>query len=142
MKKSAFKFIKPTIESFDYKVKEDCNLANLRGKAVPISFGTEVFISEEEKTAKVNLSIKTEDTEDFPFVFTIVMSSKVKWDEDVPADMLESILNKNVPAMILSYARPIISMITSHSEYKPLEIPFLDLRNIEDDEKIVDDKKE
>ena len=119
MKKSAFKFIKPTIESFDYKVKEDCNLANLRGKAVPISFGTEVFVSEEEKTAKVNLSIKTEDTEDFPFVFTIVMSSKVKWDEDVPADMLESILNKNVPAMILSYARPIISMITSHSEYKP-----------------------
>ena len=75
-------------------------------------------------------------------MFTIVMSSKVKWDEDVPADMLESILNKNVPAMILSYARPIISMITSHSEYKPLEIPFLDLRNIEDDEKIVDDKKE
>ena len=142
MKKSAFKFIKPTIESFDYKVKEDCNLANLRGKAVPISFGTEVFVSEEEKTAKVNLSIKTEDTEDFPFVFTIVMSSKVKWDEDVPADMLESILNKNVPAMILSYARPIISMITSHSEYKPLEIPFLDLRNNEDDEKIVDDKKE
>ena len=135
MKQSIFKFSKPVVEKLNYSMKENCNIANLKGKSIPFSFDTKVQIFDNNRGAQVVLSIKSEDVEDFPFVFCIDMSSRVKWDEEVSETMLDSILNKNVPAMILSYARPIISMITSHSDYKPLDLPFIDMRDSSPNEK-------
>ena len=135
MKQSIFKFSKPIVEKLIYNVKENCNTANLKGKAIPLAFNTDIFMSEDDRKATVVLNIKAEDIDDFPFEFSIEMSSRVKWDKEVSEAMLDSILNKNVPAMILSYARPIISMITSHSDYKPLDLPFIDLRDSSSDKK-------
>lgn len=135
MKQSIFKFTKPAVEKFNYSMKENCNIASLKGKTIPISFDTMVEMFENNKGAQVVLSIKADDAEDFPFVFCIDMSTRVKWEVEVSEDMLESILNKNVPAMLLSYARPIISMITSHSDYKPLDLPFIDMRDLCSDKK-------
>lgn len=135
MKQSAFRFSKPIMEKIDYSVTENCDISKLKGKTIPLSFNTDVYRSEESRDAKVIFSIIAEAIDDFPFAFCIKMSSKVKWDEDVPDAMLDSVLNKNVPAMLLSYARPIISMITSHSDYKPLDIPFIDFRDSSSSEK-------
>ena len=129
MKQSQFKFSKPVIDQIEYNVKSKCDISKLSGRQISFGTNTEIELSEDEKKAIVKLIIQVFDTEDFPFIINMTMSTKVSWEDDIPDNMRDSILNNNVPATILSYARPIISMITSYSHYKSFDIPFLDFRD-------------
>ncbi len=128
MKQSSFAFSKPIIENLTYSLKQDCDITKNVGQQFPIEVGTDVGLMEAICEAVVKITLKI-NNDNFPYDITLVMSTKVKWEDDVSKEMLESILNKNIPATLLSYARPIISLITSYSNYKPFDLPFLDLRN-------------
>lgn len=128
MKQSSFSFTKPIIENLTYSMKQDCDITKMAGQQFPIEIGTDVGLMEAICEAVVKITLKV-NNDTFPYDIVLVMSTKVKWEEDVSKEMLESILNKNIPATLLSYARPIISLITSYSNYKPFDLPFLDLRN-------------
>lgn len=128
MKQSSFAFSKPIIENLTYFMKQDCDISKMVGQQFPIEVGTDVALMEAICEAEVKITLKI-NNDSFPYDITLVMSTKVKWEEDVSKEMVEGILNKNIPATLLSYARPIISLITSYSNYKQFDLPFLDLRN-------------
>ena len=130
MKQSSFAFSKPIIENLTYSMKQDCDISKMAGQQFPIEVGTDVALMEAICEAEVKITLKI-NNDSFPYDIALVMSTRVKWEEDVSKEMVESILNKNIPATLLSYARPIISLITSYSNYKQFDLPFLDLRNSE-----------
>lgn len=133
MKQSQFIFSKPVIENLNYKIN------NINDEIVkpnnPISVKTTINVKKNdiENNSIVELNFYVQNTDNFPFHIDITMSSLVSWDEQVTnKNIIDNILNHNVPAMILSYMRPIISSITSHSKYGSFDIPFLDLRENND----------
>lgn len=128
MKQSSFAFSKPIIENLTYSMKQDCDLSKMEGQQFPIEVGSDVVLIEKKCEAEVKITLKV-NNDNFPYDIALIMSTIVKWEDDVPKEMFESILKKNIPATLLSYARPIISLITSYSNYKQFDLPFLDLRN-------------
>lgn len=49
-----------------------------------------------------------------------------RWNpEKVDAEHSEKLLKQNAPALLLSYLRPTISLITSASPYAAYDIPFM-----------------
>ena len=51
--------------------------------------------------------------------------AKIKWNSELEDSKVNSFLNQNAPALLLSYARPIISMITNASRFPAYNIPFI-----------------
>lgn len=129
MKKSKFQ-IKgiPKITSFkfeansEFKFRQDLNL--------------EVEIKSTHNVKKIDnynaivtleMEIFPESRNDKPFYLEIKGDAKFTWGEDLPKDVVESLLMTNSPAIILSYMRPIISQLTTYAGQAPLIIPLLDL---------------
>lgn len=54
------------------------------------------------------------------------MSAKFLWEGDLEEKVVKSLLKSNAPAALLSYIRPIVSMMTMSSKYPALNIPFID----------------
>ena len=128
MKQSQFQFSKPTIENINYKIINIDIETIKQNKAIPVKTTVDVKKSESENKAIVKLNFYAQNTDSFPFYIDITMSSQILWETADNTNFIDNILNYNVPAMILSYMRPIISSITSHSDYNSFDIPFLDLR--------------
>ena len=55
----------------------------------------------------------------------IKLASEFSW-QDLAENKIDVLLRQNAPALLLSYARPIISSITSASKFPTYNIPFLD----------------
>lgn len=128
MKLSPFMFSKPIIENLNYSVKPESDILASDDTPIPMKVETRVKLAENDNKAIVEIEIEV-NSNSFPFNINLVLSTIVKWNGNIPEEMLESVLNKNIPATLLSYARPIISLITSYSNYKQFDLPFLDLRN-------------
>ena len=54
-----------------------------------------------------------------------IFVAKFKWDSNLQEKNVEIFLNQNAPALLLSYARPIVSMVTNASHYPAYNIPFI-----------------
>lgn len=134
MKESQFKFSKPIVEDLKYTLRTDWDINKPHNKTA-FNIGVDVGKEDNDNTAIVRLILKI-DSEDFPYNIDMIAGTKVTWDGEVSKKMLDSILNNNIPATLLSYVRPLISVITSYSPYRQLDIPLLDFRsNHENDDK-------
>lgn len=127
MKKSSFEFFTPELISLNFHMNDrfddpDQITSNISTK-------TDVKIHKELPKAYVQLTISSDESNNFPFCFDVTMGVEVHWEADCESQMINSVLKNNVPAMLLSYIRPIISILTSNSGYPAFNIPFLDFRN-------------
>ena len=64
--------------------------------------------------------------ENQPFSILVKMSANFSWGENLEEKLVKSLLKSNAPAALLSYIRPIVSMMTMSSKYSALNIPFID----------------
>ena len=48
-----------------------------------------------------------------------------RWMEGFEKEQIDLLVSQNAPALLLSYARPIISMTTNASHYPAYNIPFI-----------------
>ena len=128
MKQSFINFKKPIILNLSCKVKDSIKLEDLDydSESKPcLKFRTSIKKHKSESEAIVALSFDfNEETK--PFVIHITMGTKVKWGKGVSDDIVEQILKSNVPTLLLSYIRPLVSQITNYSQFGSLEIPFCD----------------
>ena len=90
---------------------------------------------EKESQAVVELRVqlnKTEDQirEDACFAAEVTMQSLFTWPEEMDAVQVEALLTKNAPAMLLSYARPIIAQLTGSSPLQAFHIPFVNMNEL------------
>lgn len=60
-----------------------------------------------------------------PFFLETKFVANFRWNEQLLGDRVDAFLNQNAPALLLSYVRPIISMVTNVSHYPPYNLPFI-----------------
>lgn len=131
MKQSSFQFLSPELRYINFSMNDNFNdSAQITSN---ITTKTNVKIHKELPQAYVQLTILSDEANNLPFCFEVSMGAEVNWDENCESDMINSILRNNVPAMLLSYIRPIISILTSNTGYPAFNIPFLDFRNADEE---------
>lgn len=126
MKQSNFRFSKPMVSKIDYSINEDFdsdNRLNISNK-----FNVSISRDKNESMAIVDLGIcigKKDFEKTDPFYIDMVIGAVFSWDESCYDDStLNSLLSINAPALLLGYARPLISTITSMSPFPPYNLPF------------------
>lgn len=127
MKISNFKFSNPKIIKFHF----DTNLKYVDKGKVKIrnKFNVQVNRTEGKNEAIVQLNIITGtdcEENEAPFIIDMEIVSAFRWDDVYDEKTLNDLLNKNAPALLLSYARPIISSMTAFSLVTPYTLPFFD----------------
>lgn len=128
MKESAFQFSDPKLRSLQFTVNENFSKESYNGFV--FSNNVSKAILEENKEAIVNLELKVgEKNERYPFYIQLEIYAKFKCDDET---MFNKLIDTNAPAMLLSYARPIISLVTVQSGYPAFNLPFMNFTNDED----------
>ena len=81
---------------------------------------------------KIKIGIFTlQELGDAPFQIKVEIEGYFNWDEDLGenAALLETMLKQNAPAILYSYARPLITLITVEANMPPLVIPLMNFRD-------------
>lgn len=137
MKESKFQFSKPYIENIVFNPSNE----NIKTKTFEIKneFGVKIEeLNENKRESKVSLEVKlgtflsgTEDFDKsgFPFYIEITMSANFKFEEIDDRKLIDELLKRNAPVLLLSYVRPIVHYLTSLSKFPPYDIPFFDFTN-------------
>lgn len=125
MKASNFQFTDPSLVSMKFCENKDFVVE--KGKEIEIQ--TELSVSNTEPVGNesvVELRINLgDDGKGAPFCLEAVFAARFRWGSDVEESKANVFLNQNAPALLLSYARPIISMTTNASRFPAYNIPFV-----------------
>lgn len=134
MKKSQFQFTKPILDKVIFKVSDE----QIEAKNVQIQHEIGVRIEdlvENEKEKRVHLEVKLGspkldtgeiDVDAFPFYIEVKMQATFLIGEIQDEGLVNELLQKNAPVLLLSYIRPIVHNLSSMSKFPPYDIPFLD----------------
>lgn len=126
MRESDFQFSNPVFTEFHLYINNDFD--NEKFDGMKIDSRASVTMTEKESNAIVSLEINIGDKlEKFPFVIKCKLSSEFRWTEDTQD--VDELLQKNAPALLLSYARPYISMLTASSNYPAFNLPFMNFQD-------------
>lgn len=124
MKQSNFQFSNPRLLNISYNINE-----NFNNEEVKFSIKNEItkhFSKEKKQEAHVSLRVTLgEQSESYPFFITLEIAAFFKVEDEISDQNFNKLLDINAPAMLLSYARPIVSLITSQSGYPAFDIPFI-----------------
>ncbi|NLM28796.1 MAG: hypothetical protein GX211_11605 [Clostridiaceae bacterium] len=131
MKKSSFQMIgKPQVTNIRFCINKEY----LFSGEIPVEINSHIHISknsdEQKREAIVTLSIEIfteEDDSNIPFKLVMENQGCFVWDEELSKDsvQLETMLKQNAPAVLYSYLRPIISLITIEANMPPLVLPLM-----------------
>jgi len=125
---SKFKFTNPRIQDLKFCINKNW------GKTPAIEIQNSMSLQKEkndsENSALVELRLEIGECEgNVPFFVDITIVSVFKWDDDITDP--NKYLDINAPALLLSYARPIIASITAYSGLPAYHIPFINFNEIE-----------
>ena len=126
MRKSDFQFSNPIIEKMDYEINEQFNPDE--SPFLNQHFHIDIARAENANEAIVRLNIKIgidENNPNAPFSINFTIGAKFLWGDVFDEPTINGLLSVNAPSLLLSYARPIISTITSTSPVSSYNIPFL-----------------
>jgi len=126
MTQSGFQFANPIISKINYVVHSDFKRNPGEPLSITNSFKTNISPSETDHKAIVELDILigNTDSQKEPFYIELTIGASFKWDDAYADETIRDLLSVNAPALLLSYARPIISTITNMSPYPAYDIPF------------------
>lgn len=133
MEKSAFQFSTPVITDLIFRINNEYDASNTQ-KELPTCVDVHEERSKTSQSAIVALDLKVGAMQkDFPFYIRAVMQARFTWD-DIDGNMLNALLKRNAPSLLLGYLRPYIAAITSASPFPALQIPFMDFTKVEEDD--------
>jgi len=121
MKESFFQFSNPQLIDLNFVINEDFDEELFNGFSIETKVHKGIVETDKEAVVRLELLIGGIE-EDYPFHIKIVMSGKFMCTQK---DYFEKLLNTNAPALLLSYARPIISLVTSQAGYPAFDLPFM-----------------
>lgn len=120
---STFQFKSPILTKLEFGLNE-----KFESKSNKVEIKTQMTVNvakndkKNEAIVELNIEIGSQD-ESAPYFVKVIEQSAFRWDEDL--EDVDSLLNVNAPALLLSYARPIIAQVTSASPYNAYNIPFM-----------------
>lgn len=121
MRESFFQFSDPQLIHLNFTINEKFNEELFEGFSLKSDVSRSVL--EEDKEFLVSLRLEVgEVTEKQPFNISIEMSAHFVCNKP---EGINKLLQTNAPALLLSYARPVISLITAQAGYPSFNIPFM-----------------
>ena len=131
MKESSFQLIgKPKVTKISYESNEKYVFKD--ELVLELNNNIQVIKSNEkerrESIVVLNVGIFTiKDISSVPFQINIEIEGRFKWDDKLEGttEILENMLKQNAPAILYSYLRPIITLITVEGNMPPLVIPLV-----------------
>lgn len=131
MKNSPFKFQAPILTKLSFVLNEeffesggtinsDISFEN--------NFEVNVYRNEQYDKSKVELvcRIYPSDEAKAPFTVEAAIVSIFSWDEGLDSNTVNNLLQRNAPALLLGYLRPIIATVTNTPRTPAYHIPFMD----------------
>lgn len=125
MCESKFQFEDLVLEELEFNINP-----NFYTDETPVDmkniFKTRIIKSIDSNDAIVKLEIYTNinNKEDTPFTLKVIISAKFSWEELEP-NVADKMLHTNAPALLLSYARPIVANITGVSPFPAYHLPLM-----------------
>ena len=121
MKESNFQFTDPSLVSMKFEENKHFSVEKRKETGLSVSH-TKVSENEAVVELKINLGDKGEQS---PFYLETILMAKFKWVSELEESKVNLFLDQNAPALLLSYARPIVSMTTNASHFAAYNIPFI-----------------
>jgi Preprotein translocase subunit SecB len=128
MKESKFQFTNPFITNLYFSVNE--NFDPNYFQQIQVSSHETAKRTEQEASVELKVTVGAQDSTS-PFFVSITMSANFKWDTTLADEMVDNLLKCNAPALILSYIRPHIAMLTNSTQYPAYNIPFMNFTESE-----------
>lgn len=128
MRASKFQFSKPRITKLDFEENPSFQKTG-DSIGMPIAVKTAIHRDENGPDASVELHLIVGDSSDqTPFRISVLMCAEFHWDEkSFSEENINKLLNKNAVSLLIAYSRPVITMITSQSQYPAYNLPYIDL---------------
>lgn len=125
MRESFFKFKRPIVKDMNYTISD--TFRNDQKISIDNKITTNYVKNPEERRAIVELHIELGygKSENSPFRLSLTIIAEFQWEQDHSTEKVDILLRQNSPALLLSYARPIVSNITANS-VMTYDIPFMD----------------
>ena len=126
MKQSGFQFTNPIISKINYEFHPNFIWDKEKGLSIANAFKTQIGRNQTENSAYVELTILLGNTDQqkSPFYIEMIIGASFKWDNAYTEKTINDLLSINAPALLLSYARPMVATITNMSPYPSYRIPF------------------
>lgn len=127
MQTSSLKFSDPRLERLEFYINDDFDAENFNG--IQIANDVTKLLHDSNggiNTATMQLSLFIGDKESSPFYIIIKMSADFYCDD---TKLFNKLIDTNAPALLLSYSRPIVSLITAQSKYPSFDIPFINFKS-------------
>ena len=124
LKKSGFQFTDPHVQDLEFHVNEEFDESKFEGFQIGSEVSNAVIEADRRAFVRLKLTIG-QPGETAPFVCTIVMMAKFEVEEPVASDFFEDLISVNAPALLMSYARPIIALITDQGGFPSFHLPFM-----------------
>ncbi len=135
MKESGLQLLgKPKLNSIIYETNRDFKIEG--PLSLEISNDIRIIKDKDEQTneaivvLKIDIFAAREITE-VPFKLSIEIEGCFKWTNELQEnkELLDILLRQNAPAIIYSYLRPIITLITVEANLPPLVMPLINFRD-------------
>ncbi len=134
MKESNFQLTgKPKLNGFslitnkDYKFNEE--LALEIDNNISIIKGTEEHARQAIVVLKIGI-FSLQELSKVPFQINVEIEGYFNWDDELEknAVLLDAMLKQNAPAILFSYVRPLITLLTVEADMPPLVIPLMNFK--------------
>lgn len=124
---SSFQFSNPSLLKLSFALNNGFETEDASQINISLESHVETQPGPEENSAVVVLNLLIGKKDDSaPFFIEAEEAALFRWNpEKVDAEHSEKLLKQNAPALLLSYLRPTISLITSASPYAAYDIPFM-----------------
>ncbi len=125
MQKSPFQLLKQRLISCKFNRNEKIDNYDL---PINIKCNTQVNKHTNGNLAQVifTISLFADDSfEDVPFTMELIHEGTFTWEDNLSQEQINTLLKINAPAILLSYDRSIISMITAYGDLPKVMIPLL-----------------
>lgn len=123
-KKSYFQFEDPRIVRLEFHINEEFDRDKFEGFEIENEVSNAVI--EEGKKALVKLCISIgNEKEKVPFSVVIEMVGEFRMEEAVSEEVFQTCLDVNAPSLLMSYARPIVTLVTAQAGFPAFHLPFV-----------------
>jgi len=125
MEKSKFQFKNQKITQVEFSVNNSFDRSHNEVQLEISMKEKHNKISTNRAISELEISVfKKEFNSQIPFYIRIIVEGEFKWEENI--DNSELLLKINAPALLLSYARSMITQLTVFAGFEPLIIPLVD----------------
>jgi len=127
MKNSSFQFKAPVLSHLEFVLNSEFNREEKSHYKNEFQIGYNKNDNGYEAIVELSITIgAAPESQNQPYTVKMVIGSVFRWNDDYSAELIESLLTINAPALLVSYARPIVASITNSSGCGSYNIPFID----------------